>query len=62
MAVEFVTANYGFIRGGGGYQAWTARMAAEKLVPLMNSTQVPGRKFTFVSDTVTDRRPPDGPG
>jgi hypothetical protein len=60
MAVEGVTANLDFIQGVG-YQTWTAQRAAERLVALMNSAQVPmpgepkvpGRKFTYVSDTVT---------
>ena len=53
MAVEFVTANYGLIRDGGGYQSWTAQKAAAQLLPMMKSSQAPGQKFTYVSDAVT---------
>ena len=63
MAVEVVEYSLGNMQDGGGYQAWTASKAADKLVRYMNAANEPmpgepkvpgiGAKIRYVKDEVT---------
>ena len=61
LAVESVAANLDALQGGAGYQSWTAEKAAEQLIILLNSAQIPnpdspktlGPTFVYVANQVS---------